>query len=169
MLRRLTGQGRASAVLIGPLACTAALLMAGCGSSHPRSPPANTVPESGRGTLKVSPARPSTHSSIRFAFTAPASSGVHGKTVIQYSLSVTGVGSSGCVAAHEAGAGPAAAGGTATITVGPSQLGGPWCSGQYSARVIELQRAHCTGDAACPQYIRVVAIVARTTFMVARA
>jgi hypothetical protein len=118
--RRLTGQGRAALALVLPGLCAAAVLLAGCGSSHSRPPPANTVPESGRGTLKVSPPRPGTHSSVAFAFMAPVSSGVHGSYVIQYSLSVTGTGAPGCVAAHEAVAGPAAAGETATITVGPS-------------------------------------------------
>jgi hypothetical protein len=169
MRRRLTGQGRAARVLALPGVCAAVVLLVGCGSSHPRSPPANTVPESGRGTLKVSPAQPGTHSTVAFGFTAPVSSGVHGTYVIQYSLSITGTGASGCVAAHEAVAGRAAAGDTATITVGPSQLGRPWCAGLYSARVIELQRAHCTDGAPCPRYIRVVRIVARTTFELRRA
>ena len=147
----------------------AAVLLAGCGSSaHHASttPPANTVPAGAPGTLRISPAHPTTRSSIEFAFTAPVTSGVHGRAEIDYSLSVTGTGGSGCVGAHEAAAPRTAKGARASLAIGPSQLGRPWCPGRYSARVIELQRAHCTGGTPCPQYIRVVAIVARATFAV---
>ncbi len=149
------------------IVCSAALT-AGCGSSRSGSPPANTVPQSGAGTLRVSPAQPLTHSPIGFSFTEPVSAGVHGKYEIAYSLSITGADAPGCVGAHEASPGPVAAGARATVTVGRAQLGRPWCPGHYAARVIELQRPHCAARAPCPQYIRVVAIVARATFEVRR-
>jgi hypothetical protein len=152
-----------------PLVVCAAALVAGCGSTRSSATPANTVPQSASGTLKVSPARPLVRSPIGFSFTAPVSSGVHGKDVIGYSLSITGPGAPGCVGAHEAAPGRARKGATTTTTVGPAQLGRPWCPGRYSARVIELQRPHCAAQAPCPQFIRVVAIVARATFEVRRA
>ena len=147
-----------------PLIVCAAALSAGCGSSRSGAPPANTVPETASGTLRVSPARPLTRSKIRFSFLAPVSSGVHGRSEIGYSLSITGGHAMRCVGAHEVTPGRSREGEMTTATVGPAQLRRPWCPGRYSARVIELQRPRCAAQAPCPQFIRVVAIVGRATF-----
>lgn len=106
-------------------------------------------------------------SEITFAFTSRAATGVHGKIQLSYSLSVTGPSGQGCVGAREAPTPKAGAHQRTAITLGPKQLGGNWCPGSYTARVIELQRAACNTSAPCPQYIRVVGIVARGTFRVA--
>ena len=155
------------AILALAMLPAAGIPLAACGSSHTASTPANTVPSSSPHSLSVTPARPGARAEVAFAFTAPARSGVQGREVITYSLSVTGTGAPGCVAAHESAAPAVARGAQATVRLGPAQLGGPWCPGRYSARVIELARAHCTGATPCPQYIRAVAIVARGTFVVA--
>jgi hypothetical protein len=157
---------RASAVV---LIAAVALALGGCGSSHSHAGsggPANTVPSS-TAQLRVSPARPTTTDPITFAFTAPQASGVHGKSQISYSVSITGPSGNGCAGAKEATVPQVGKGGTASVTVGPSDLGSPWCAGSYSARAFELQSAACKGTAPCPQYIRVVGIVARATFTVA--
>jgi hypothetical protein len=91
---------------------------------------------------------------------------VHGKHEISYSLSLVGPDRTGCVGAHETGSPPVARGGQGQIVLGPSELQGPWCAGRYSARLLELSSAHCTGSAPCPQYVRVVGLVGRTTFTV---
>jgi hypothetical protein len=140
-------------------ALVAASLLTGCGSSRPRSTQAS---------LSVSPVHPQIHSAITFGFTAPVASGVHGKNQISYSLSVTGPVGAGCTSAHEAAPPSVARGAHTTVTVGPAQLGKPWCAGAYTARVIELRSAHCTGSAPCPQYVAVVGIVARAHFTVRR-
>jgi hypothetical protein len=96
-------------------------------------------------------------------------SGVHGRHVISYSLSLVGPQQAGCVSAHEAGAPRVAAGTGARIVIGPGELHAPWCAGRYVARLLELTSAHCTGTAPCPQYVRVVGLVGRRTFTVRRA
>jgi hypothetical protein len=157
---------RACAALVS----AAALALAGCGgSSHHARPgqPANTVP-SDQAPLHVSPAHPATTDPITFGFTAPQATGVHGKFRISYSLSITGPSGNGCTGAKEAAIQQAGKGGTASVTIGPTELGAPWCPGAYSVRALELESAACTGSAPCPQYIRVVAIVARARFTVAR-
>jgi hypothetical protein len=149
------------------MAAAAGLALAGCGgsSSHGSAQPHNTVPSSSA-TLHVSPAHPSATDPISFAFTAPQATGVHGKSRISYSVSITGPAGKGCAGSKEAAVSQAGKGGTASVTVGPSDLGSPWCAGSYSARAFELESAACTGSAPCPQYIRVVGIVARATFSV---
>ena len=146
----------------------AALLATGCGSSHSHArsaPPANTVPASSA-PLHVSPAHPTTTDPITFAFTAPAATGVQGKYRISYSVSITGPSGADCTGAKEATIPQVGKGGTASVTVGPNELGHPWCAGAYTARAFELESASCTGSAPCPQFIRVVGIVARTSFTV---
>jgi hypothetical protein len=146
----------------------AALLVAGCGSSHSHADsgqPANTVPAN-TATIDVSPAHPVTTDPVTFAFTAPQATGVQGKDRLSYSVSITGPSGSGCEGAHEAAISQAGKGGTASVTVGPSQLGNPWCAGAYTARALELESAACTGSAPCPQFIRVVGIVARASYTV---
>jgi hypothetical protein len=153
----------------GSAALVAASLIAACGASHPGSSTQSSSPSTPHtGSLSVSPAHPRPDSAITFGFTAPVSSGVHGKSEISYSLSITGTVGAGCTSAHEAAPPSVARGAHATVTVGPVQLGKPWCAGAYSARVIELRSAHCTGSAPCPQYIAVVGIVAQTRFTVSR-
>jgi hypothetical protein len=157
---------RASTVALG---AAVALALAGCGSSqahHGSGGSANTVPSS-QAQLRVSPARPTTTDPITFAFTAPEATGVHGTFQISYSVSITGPSGNGCAGAKEATVAQAGKGGTASVTVGPGELGSPWCAGTYSARALELQSAACKGTAPCPQYIRVVGIVARASFTVA--
>ncbi len=164
--RRRLRLPRASVALA--LLPAAACPLAACGSSHPASAPANTVPTSSPHSLSVTPAHPGTRAEVAFGFTARMRSGIQGREVITDSLSVTGTGARGCVAVREVAAPAVAKGARATVRLGPPQLGGPWCPGRYSARVIELARAHCTGSTPCPQYIREVAVIARGTFDVAR-
>jgi hypothetical protein len=154
---------RAAAVVVAAGAATG---LAGCGGSHARAP-SSSVPSAGGHSLRIAPVQPTTRSEIRFDYPTPQASGVHGRQVISYSLSVTGPTGADCLGTREQ-AGPAAtAGGTGTITLGPSELGRPWCPGGYTARAFELARAHCRSRAPCPQYIAVVGIVARTRYTVA--
>jgi hypothetical protein len=166
-----------SPLRVAATALVAAGLLAGCGGSHPHaasSPPSTatttpttgTTPSGSTAPLSVSPGRPRTGSEITFGFTAPVASGTHGRYDIGYSLSVTGPDHPGCIGAHEASAPSVARGGHATITLGPAQLGSPWCAGGYTARAIELRSAHCVGSRPCPQFIAVVGIVARASYSV---
>lgn len=156
-----------------------AVALAGCGGSGSgarpggsgqgagsRSTPSNTVLSGAPRTLGVAPAHPAPSSELTFTFTAPATTGVRGSHVISYSLSLTGPVRPGCVGAHEAGGSSVQRGARGQITLGPAELHAPWCAGRYSARILELRSAHCTGTALCPQYVSVVALVARTTFTI---
>jgi hypothetical protein len=120
------------------------------------------------GSLSLSPARPTTSSEITFGFVARAATGVHGSHEISYSLSLIGPDHAGCVGAHESGSPPVARGAQGRITLGPAELQAPWCAGRYSARLLELSSAHCTGSAPCPQYVRVVGLIASATFTIRR-
>lgn len=113
------------------------------------------------------PAAAHPRSEVTFAFTSRDATGVHGKIQLSYSLSVAGPAGQGCVGAREAPTPKAGAHQRTAVTLGPKELGGDWCPGTYTARVIELQRAACNTSAPCPQYIRVVGIVARGRFRVA--
>ena len=155
------------------VAAATALVIAGCGGgsppqSHTTSTPADPVPQSGA-PLTISPANPTTADPIDFSFTAPVAAGPDGKFRIGYSVSITGPAGNDCVGTHEASVAQVGRGATATVTVGPPQLGHPWCAGGYTARAFELQSANCTGSKPCPQFVRVVGIVARTSFTVTAA
>jgi hypothetical protein len=157
--RRLRRPGATASVA----AAAAALLLSGCGGgSHPRS---DTVPDAGA-ALGVSPGAPHPGDAITFSFTAPVATGIDGRYRIGYSVSVTGPSGDDCVGAREVSIARVARGATATATIGPDQLGRPWCAGRYSARAFELESAACRGTAPCPQFIRVVGIVARATYTV---
>ena len=167
---RLSRRALRAGSAAGVVALLAAGTLAGCGGSGSSAHTGTTTsaPSPRAGPLSVRPAHPSTRSTISFSFTAPVASGVHGTHVINYSLSVTGTGRAGCVGAHERNAPPVGRGQTARIALGPGELGGPWCTGSYTARVIELESAHCRASVPCPQYIRVVGTVARASFTVTR-
>jgi hypothetical protein len=165
----MTGRLRRLGSRLVPAALAAGLSLAGCGGSRPPSSGGTggaTVPSAGAHTLSVRPSHPTTRSEVAFGYTVPVASGVHGSQEIGYSLSLTGPAGAGCAGVHEQNGPTARRGQAVSITVGPRELGRRWCAGEYTARVIELQRAHCTGSAACPQYIRVVGIIARASFTV---
>ena len=134
----------------------AGALIGGCGGSS-----------SDKG-LTISPAKPHPSSTITFSFVAPTRGGVDGKVIDSYSLSVTGPAGAGCKGSGEMEGGPVAKGATERIALGPPQLHANWCVGAYTARVFEIQRPYCKPDVACPQYVRVAGIVARTSFSVTR-
>ena len=118
------------------------------------------------GRLTVAPADGHPTSTVRFTLVAPAASGRHGQTQLSYALAVTGDQGSGCVAQHD---GPVAVhhpGVPVAVAVGPGQLGGHWCAGDYTARVDELARPVCGPAQVCPQYIRVVAVIGPVRFRI---
>jgi hypothetical protein len=149
-------------------------LICGCGSSSTATSASTGVGSggslgpSGSGGLMVTPAKPHATSKITFSFTSPTRTGIVGKVIDSYSLSVTGPAGENCKGSHEQPGTTVAKGATERISVGPAQLGANWCVGPYTARVFEIQRAYCKPGALCPQYVRVAGIVARTSFTIAR-
>ena len=164
---------RRGAARLGPVLAAAltAAALAACGSSGHGSatqPAGTTGATTPAAPLAVRPAKPTTSTEIGFGFTAPVATGDHGSTDTSYSLSVTGPAGRGCVGVHEATGPTAARGQAVTITVGPNQLGKPWCAGLYTARVLQLASAACRKGTPCPQYIRVAGTVAQGRFHVTR-
>jgi hypothetical protein len=119
-------------------------------------------------TLTVTPRAGGPQTLFRFAFTAPASSGVQGRTALSYALSVAGPARAGCVGVRSAPVAAVVSGHRSTTTLGPGQLGGRWCAGTYAAKVAELVRPVCASGEVCPQFIRLVAILGPVRFTVAR-
>jgi hypothetical protein len=146
---------RTRAFTTAPAVAIIAALVAGCGGS------------SANKGLTISPQHPHAKSNITFSFTSPNRTGIVGKVIDSYSLSVTGPAGANCKGSAEQGGSPVAKGATERISLGPAQLGANWCVGPYTARVFELQRAYCKPGVLCPQYIRVAGIVAKTSFSIA--
>jgi hypothetical protein len=119
-------------------------------------------------TLTVTPRAGGPQTLFRFAFTAPASSGVQGRTALSYALSVAGPARAGCVGVRSAPVAAVVSGHRSTTALGPAQLGGRWCAGTYTAKVAELVRPVCATGEACPQFIRLVAIIGPVRFTVTR-
>jgi hypothetical protein len=153
--------------------------IAGCGSSSATPASSRTGSATATATssssagpprsaarLTVSPAVGTTSSVLRFSFTAPASTGRQGDSLISYTLSVRGRPRSGCVGIHGATLPPVRARQMVTSALGPAQLGGSWCPGTFSARVEELESAACGAGQMCPQFIRIVAVIGPVSFKI---
>ncbi len=150
----------------GPAALAIALLLAACGGtatpaarSGSSSTSAPAAPPAGR--LSVSPAAPTTTSTVTFAFAAPVTAGHHGASLLSFALTLTGPRRAGCVGPRTAAFPHAVKGATARV-----RLGGHWCAGAYVAQVQEFARPFCRPGQMCPQYVRLVATVAAAHFRV---
>jgi hypothetical protein len=151
------------------------VLLAACGGSstpatHPGSgvsastgsaSPSSTATSAAHG-LSVSPSMPTPTSRVTFAFTAPATAGRHGPSLVSFVLVLAGPRHTGCLGPRTAAIPRAVKGSTASV-----QLGGTWCVGAYAARVQEFARPFCKPGQMCPQYVRLIGTVAGATFRVA--
>jgi hypothetical protein len=147
---------------LGPLviAVVSAALLGACGSTS------TSRPATGSHGLTVSPTTATPTSQIRFGFTAPQTAGRHGHLELGYVLAVFGPRRPGCVGVHSSVPPSAIAGRATSVELGPRELGGHWCTGSYAARVQEYARPACSAGQICPQYIRLVGTVAKSTFRV---
>lgn len=116
--------------------------------------------------LGVTPTVGSSHSTVHFSFTSPQSTGPEGGTLISTALSVVGPHGAGCIGVHQQALSSEPAGQTVDVAVGPTQLGGSWCPGSYTARVVITARPKCGQGMMCPQFIRIVAVLGPTTFRI---
>lgn len=165
------------------LAVAAAAALAGCGSSATTStggagaPSTSSTSSTTTATtsatpaptghrLSVQPAAVGATSTVTFGFSAPASSGRQGSIIISYALGIAGPHRTGCVGLHQTDA-PGVRGRVADVIVGPAQLHGSWCDGPYVASVREIAQPYCRPSQACPQWVRIVGIVATGRFTVA--
>jgi hypothetical protein len=119
--------------------------------------------------LTVTP--PSGHPSSVFTlkFVAPAATGAGGRSTISYTIGITGPAGGRCAGSRSVPVPFAQKGEAVAVALGPATLGRSWCVGAYRARVLELQRPVCGAGTACPQYVRIVAVIGPATFRVATA
>jgi hypothetical protein len=146
----------------GPAALAIVLLLAACGATHRATPNSTSPASSAPARLSIRPAAPKTSSRITFAFTAPATAGRHGPSLLSFALTVAGPRHAGCVGPRTATVPRAVIGQTASVVLGPH-----WCSGAYTAQVQEFARPFCKPGQMCAQYIRIVGTVASARFRVA--
>ena len=123
-------------------------------------------PAMARATLNVNPATGDPSSVLTFSFRAPMASGRQHGMEVSYGLNVTGPRGSGCIATHGMAIPPVRQGQAVSIPLGPTQLGGRWCVGAYSARVTGLARPVCQAGEMCPQFVRLVAVAGPASFRI---
>lgn len=164
--------------LAGLTIASLAIALAACGSSSSSS--TASTPASGTTTTRSGvPTRPTAGLTVaptdgrptavfRFSFRAPATSGHSATTDSSYTLRVAGGRGGGCVAAHAAALPAVQRGALVRASLGPTQLGGRWCPGMYSARVEELERPVCAPGQMCPQFVRLVTVIGPATFRITR-
>ena len=117
------------------------------------------------GPLTASPATGGPTSNVTFTF-RPRSLAYSGHQIaVTYGLSIHGPVRSGCVGEHAVGV-PVTRLAPESVTVGPSQLGGRWCTGTYTARVEAVARPVCAPGTMCPQFVRIVASFGPATFKI---
>jgi hypothetical protein len=182
---------KASAALIRiGIAAALAISLASCGGSSSSAPGSTTSGGAGSTTtggagsgttggagsttagqapahgIAVTPptGHPTTTFSLRF--TAPPSTRSEPNSRIGFAVALTAPAGSGCIGARSLGAPGAPQGEPVTVTLDPARLGGRWCPGVHSVRVIETESPVCKAGTMCPQFVRVVRTVGATTFRV---
>jgi hypothetical protein len=183
MRRHLHGRLAVAAAILTIAAPAAAL--AGCAQSsdttstkagapgdNPPTATTPTTPTSATTTgpasvpgLGVTPAVGSPHSVIHFAVTPSYRTGGRSED-ISNALSIMGPQKPGCVGVRHQGLSALPPGQETTVSVGPAQIGGNWCPGTYSARVLVLERPKCGPGQMCPQFIRVLEAIGPVSFRI---
>ena len=120
-----------------------------------------------RPALVVSSTRPSPASAVELSFREPVAGGREGTVLVDYTLSVAGPVRSGCVGLHSEQLPVARKGAVVSVKLVPAKLGGSWCAGTFTARVVETERPFCRPGTMCPQFIRLVGTIAKISFRVA--
>jgi hypothetical protein len=114
------------------------------------------------GSTHVRPA-----SAVTLRFRATAASGRQGSLLIDYTLTVDGPVRPGCVGAHSEALPVARKGAVVSVKLVPATVGGRWCAGAFTARVVETERPYCSPRTMCPQFIRLLGTIAETSFRIA--
>jgi len=166
---------KALAVLIGITVISAGLLTS-CGTSRSARPgpsrsPSHEGPASGARSpsrLSATPSAGSPTTTFSLRFTAPAASGRVGGSRLGYTLSLTGPGAVECIGARSLPVPATTRNAPTQIELAPGRLGGRWCAGTYTTRVVELETPVCAPGTMCPQFVRLVGTVATARFRVKR-
>ena len=134
-----------------------------CGTRGASS--SNSTAHAGAPGLTVSPASGGPDATFTVAFSArDASTDVNGART-GYTVAVTG-GSGSCLGDRSIQASAASPGSALTVALDPGKLGGRWCAGAHTVRVIEIQTPVCAPGSMCPQYVRVIATLGTVRFTV---
>jgi hypothetical protein len=161
-----------AALRLTAIAVAVAVPLASCGSAV-SSLQSGTSAGAGTGAaqhgLTVDPRTGNPLTTFTLRFIAPAATRRIGHSRFGYVLSLTSVGGPGCLAARSIAVAAARRGELIPVTLDPRRLGGIWCLGSYTARVVEVETPVCAPGNMCPQFVRVVGTVGSTTFRVVRA
>lgn len=116
--------------------------------------------------LSVSPQVGAPSSVMHFAITPTTQASASHGGEISDSLSVMGPQRTGCVGIHQQALATLPSSGSTTVSLGPPQIGGNWCPGSYTARVLVLERPKCGQGQMCPQFIRVLGTIGPVSFRI---
>ncbi len=147
------------------------LWLVGCGPAAPSQPGASTSSTSASGAptslrVTVTPSMGAPTTTFTLHFSPPASARDLGHTRLGYTVSLSGPAGAGRPAARLVEV-PTAVKDTPTpVALDPAKLGGSWCAGTHTARVVELETPVCSPGTMCPDFIRVVGTVGTATFRV---
>jgi hypothetical protein len=121
---------------------------------------------SGSKRVQVDPARGSRRTRFVVRFTAPKSTGSIGENERHYMVTATGRAAPRCLARASQLAPNARKGARVKVTLDPTKLGGPWCTGAFSGRIQEFDAPVCRPGRLCPQFIRLGPTVGKFSFRV---
>lgn len=141
-------------------------LVGACGTAGTSSTVSHSHPGAARAALTVSPSAGAPTTVFELRFTAPSGARVSSGSGRSFELGVSGPQKAGCLAARSVAVPTAAPGVAVDIALDPAKLGGRWCAGSFTVRVDEVQRPVCLPGMMCPQFLRVIRTVGRTSFRV---
>ena len=119
--------------------------------------------------VRVAPAAPGRHSTIRVRFTMPVTTGRIGQVRRTLAITLSGPPGPGCVSVGDLPLPDRDAGTAMRVTLTPRRLeGGRWCVGGYTGALVEREQPACSGgpQQVCPQYVLQTRTLARFRFRV---
>ena len=118
-------------------------------------------------TVVVTPTAGGPGTAFRVSFTAPATTGIHGRTRVFDEVSVqTPATPTNCVGSASVPLLDVRRGQHIQVRLDPKLLGGRWCRGTYRGQVLALQTLVCPPGSFCPTYVKRLAVLGRFSFTV---
>ena len=116
---------------------------------------------------RVTPSAGTPASTFVVSFVSPVRTGVIGSKRFLHRLSaVSATPTKGCLPQVESSVPIARKGQRVRVKLDPFALGGRWCTGRYTGKIVELQTLVCPPGTMCPTYVRMLGTVARFTLVV---
>lgn len=145
-------------LMAGALALASIAVAAGTALGTPSLTPVRVTPGSG-----------GNHTQFRLSLRIPAQTGVQARFSRTDTVSVTGPRPGRCVS-HGSLVLPAAkARALVRVTLNPSLMGGSWCTGTFTGKIVQTERVSCAPvhvAIPCPQLGVAPQVIARFTFRV---